>query len=132
MKKIIKSNGVSTTLNMLKEEYVLTKGSGKYILLAVFFNIPFIGFIPYLTQAFTIILLSIFLKNHLKMKEASKKEAINENKVGYILSKAGFILIIITMAFQVLWFPFISQLITLVLLGIIYATMTKYKQPVSD
>jgi len=33
-----------------------------------------------------------------------------------------------TMAFQIIWIPYVMQLVTLVALGIIYANFTKYNQ----
>jgi hypothetical protein len=113
-------------LKTISNEIVMTKGSGKFILLAAIFNIPIIGFIPYLTQAFTIIFLAFFLK-HMIINESKIKEAQKSNNIQYTMKPWGKWLIYGTMAFQVIWIPYLMQLITLVALGIIYANFTKYK-----
>ena len=104
------TNSFKNIANVFKEELILTKGPGRLLLLAMFANIPFIGFVPYLTQALTVIFLSIFLKKY---------------RLGGNIPTQ--VLIIATIAFQLFWFPYISQLVTLVLLGLIYATATKYQ-----
>ncbi|MCA9386085.1 hypothetical protein KC717_05550 [Candidatus Dojkabacteria bacterium] len=108
-------------------ELVITKGAGKFIVLAAIVNIPFIGFIPYLTQAFTILFLAIFLK-HMISDEEKISVAHSQKNVQYITKPLAKWLIYGTMAFQVLWIPYVMQLITLVALGIIYANFTKYKE----
>jgi hypothetical protein len=88
---------------LLVGETLSTKGANKYLMIAMVFNIPFIGFIPYLTQAFTVILLFLFLRK----------------KISF-LPKFSLALAIATMIFQVFWFPFISQIVTLILLSFLY------------
>ena len=114
-------------LNLISNEIVMTKGSGKFILFAAISNIPIIGFIPYLTQAFTILFLTFFLK-HMIIDETKIKEAKKSNNVQYTMQPWGKLLIYGTMAFQIIWIPYVMQLVTLVALGIIYANFTKYKQ----
>jgi hypothetical protein len=119
-------NHTKSAIKAISNEIVMTKGSGKYILLAAIFNIPIIGFIPYLTQAFTILFLMFFLK-HMITDERRKKRAEKKNEIQYTMKPWGKWLIYGTMAFQVFWIPFLMQLITLVSLGIIYANFSKYK-----
>lgn len=116
-----------TALKVISNEIVMTKGSGKFILFAAISNIPIIGFIPYLTQAFTIIFLAFFLK-HMIIDENRIKKAQKENNIKYTMKPWGKWLIYGTMAFQVIWIPYIMQFVTLVALGIIYANFTKYNQ----
>jgi hypothetical protein len=106
-----KTNSIKTVANIFKEELILTKGPGRLLLLAMFTNIPFIGFVPYLTQALTVIFLSIFLKKYQSMG-----------------SKPTQAFVIATIVFQLFWYPYISQLVTLVLLGLIYASAAKYPE----
>ena len=112
-------------MRTISNEIVMTKGSGKFILFAAIFNIPIIGFVPYLTQAFTILFLSFFLK-HMITDEKEIKNAITQKNVQYTMKSSGKWLIYGTMAFQIIWIPFVMQLVTLVALGIIYANFTKY------
>ena len=121
-----KQLGNNQVVKILANEIVITKGAGKLLLIAAFFNIPFWGFIPYLTQAFTIILLGIFLK-HVRLNKDKKQKELKQKNVSYTTTNIGMGLIVVTMIFQCFWFPFLSQLITLVALFLIYATMTKYK-----
>jgi len=114
-------------MKTIQNEIVMTKGSGKFILLAAIFNIPVIGFIPYLTQAFTILFLAFFLK-HMILDENKIKTAITQKNVQYTMKPWGKWLIYGTMAFQVVWIPFVMQFVTLVALGIIYANFTKYNE----
>ena len=113
--------------NIIKDEVVVTNGAGKFIALAMLFNIPIYGFIPYLSQAITILLLVFFWKRVIEDNK-NKKSATKNVKSYPIMNKNGSYLIIGTMVFQLIWIPFITQLVTLVLLGIIYATMTSYKK----
>ena len=114
--------------NLIKNEYIATAGSGKLLLIALFFNIPIDAFIPYLSQVVTIITLSIFLKKYLV--DSDDTTEINKGVGGYSISKLTIGLIIGTMVYQlpIFWIPFITQLITLLLLGLIYATSSKYKK----
>ena len=114
--------------SLIKNEYVATLGSGKLLLIALFFNIPIDVFIPYLSQAVTIITLSIFLKKYLVSKDDTTE--INKKVGEYSISKVTIGLIIGTMLYQlpIFWIPFVTQLVTLLLLGIIYATSSKYQK----
>lgn len=123
----IKMKQSKVALQSISNEIILTKGSGKFLLLAVISNIPIIGFIPYLTQAFTIIFLAFFLK-HVIIDENKIKEAQKSRNIQYMMKPWGKWLIYGTMALQVIWIPYVMQLVTLVALGIIYANFTEYNQ----
>ena len=114
--------------NLIKNEYIATAGSGKLLLIALFFNIPIDAFIPYLSQVVTIITLSIFLKKYLI--STNDEHDVNKKIGEYSISKLTIFLIIGTMAYQlpIFWIPFITQLVTLLLLSLIYATTSKYKK----
>ena len=114
-------------LKTVSNEIVMTKGSGKFILLAAIFNFPIIGFVPYLTQAFTILFLAFFLK-HMVIDESKIKKAKKSNNIQYTMQPYGKWMVYGTMALQIIWIPYIMQLITLVALGMIYANFTNYKQ----
>jgi len=114
-------------MEAITNEIVMTKGAGKFILLAALANIPVWGFIPYLTQAFTILFLAFFLK-HMITDENKIKQAQKMRNVQYTMGSWGKWLIYGTMAFQIVWIPFVMQLVTLVALGVIYANFTKYNQ----
>lgn len=118
-------NRSSAAIKVISDEIIATKGAGKFIILAAIFNIPFLGFIPYLTQAFTILFLAFFLKHLITDEHKIKQEQKNSN-IQYVMKPWNKWLIYGTMVFQIFWFPFIMQLITLVALGIIYANFTKY------
>src|SRR3989338_6350814 len=100
-------------MQTIGNEIIMTKGAGKFILLAAFANIPFIGFVPYLTQAFTILFLAFFLK-HMITDDAKIKEMKKQKNVQYTMQPWGKWLIYGTMALQVIWVPFVMQLVTLV------------------
>ena len=127
--KMTKINPSSLIFGVLKDEIGITKGAGKFILIAMFFNIPFWGWIPFLSQAGTMLLLFIFLKHTIKDNE-NKKIAIKSKNIDYTIKKNHYNLIIGTIILQLPLFfaPFFSQFITLFLLGIIYTTMTSYKE----
>ena len=114
--------------NLIKNEYIATAGSGKLLLIALFFNIPIDAFIPYLSQVVTIITLSIFLKKYLI--STNDEHDVNKKIGEYAISKLTIFLIIGTMIYQlpIFWIPFITQLVTLLLLSLIYATTSKYKK----
>jgi len=105
----MKKNLPSPASALLIDELRNTKGNLRLIILAMLANIPFWGFVPYLTQVTTVLLLAIFLKRNLK--------SFDKPMTG---------LIIMAMFFQAFWFAFTSQIVTLILLGIIYAFATKY------
>ena len=114
--------------DLIKSEYVATAGSGKLLLVELFFNIPIGAFIPYLSQVVTIITLSIFLKKYLVAREDTEEVS---KKIGeYNISKLTIGLIIGTMIYQlpIFWIPFVTQLVTLFLLSLIYATSSRYQK----
>jgi hypothetical protein len=116
-------------LKVMKEEFLLTKGAGKFLIIAMFFNIPFWGFVPWVSQAVTIIVLAFFLK-HIISNDEKIKKAIKSHSVSHKIKPVGKYLVIFTMAYQLpfFWAAFVVQIVTLFFLGIIYATMTKYKE----
>lgn len=100
-------------IDLFKDEFKKSESLGKWLLITAVVNLPLPDiFIPYFTQALTIILISIFLKKYTSTSSQSSKFV------------AG--LCIAIMVCQLFWFPYISQLITLVLLGILYGVFTKY------
>ena len=114
--------------DLIKSENVATAGSGKLLLVALFFNIPIGAFIPYLSQVVTIITLSVFLKKYLVAREDTEEVS---KKIGeYNISKLTIGLIIGTMIYQlpIFWIPFVTQLVTLFLLSLIYATSSRYQK----
>lgn len=110
-------NSKFQAINLLKEEYKNTEGLGKILITAMFFNIPFLGFIIYLTQVITVIILSFFLRRYLAY--------LKENQISSVSSKLLIALTVGTMIFQADWIPFATQIITLILLGILYAFVPK-------
>ena len=112
--------------NLLKGEFKQTEGFGKLFLIALFFNIPVDGFIPYFSQVVTVIILSIFLKKYLLQIKNNTHKEDNSNLPTVHGSKIIIGLTIFTMTVQVVWVPYITQLVTLVLLGLLYACFSVY------
>jgi chromate transport protein ChrA len=104
----------SWALNLLKGEYKQSEVLGRLLLVAAVFNIPIYGFIPYLSQVITVVILSIFLKKYTSLFSQTSKTVTT--------------LCIGTMVLQLFWFPYLTQLVTLVLVGILYGVFTKYKE----
>lgn len=99
---------------LFKDEFKKSESLGKWLLVIAFANLPLPHiFVPYLTQAATLILISIFFKKY----KASYPEG----------SRLVTGLCIAIMIVQLIWFPYISQLITISLLGVLYGVFTKYK-----
>lgn len=121
-----KSNIVSSFFQMLNNEFRNSEGYNKFLILAIGANIPLPWiFIPYCTQAVTIVLVWLFLKQYLKVQNASLIDK-NIPKIRYsIYGTAG-----LTILVQLIWVPFISQLITLVLLGLLYNLTQQQEAPV--
>lgn len=96
-----------------------------------FFNIPYWGFVPWVSQAITIIVLGVFLK-HIISEEKKKKEVIKKKEVKYYMKSWGKTFVYATILIQLPFFfmAFISQIITLTCLIIIYANLTKYQDKI--
>lgn len=118
----------SDVARLIKDEYKQTEGFGKLFLVAMLFNVPFFGFIPYFSQIATVIILSIFLKKYLLLIKHSHSTDEISNLNFTHSSKIVIGLILITMFAQLVWVPFMTQLTTLILLGILYAVFSKYKK----
>jgi hypothetical protein len=115
-------------IKILKGEYDNTKGTGRLLLIAAFFNIPIDGFVPYLSQIATIILISIFIKRYLALTDTldhgeTRTQIRNKN-----ITTAVITLSVVTLCVQLVWTPFVTELITLVLIGLLYAFSSKYKK----
>lgn len=102
-------------VNLVKDEFKSSESVGKWLIVVAVANLPLPDvFLPYFTQAITIILMSIFLKKY----NSSPKEN----------SRIVIGISITIMIVQLFWFPYISQLVTLVLLGVLYGVFTKYNK----
>lgn len=102
-------------VNLFKDEFKNSESLGKWLIAVAVVNLPLPDiFVPYFTQAVTIILMSIFLKKYISGSLQSSRIVTG--------------LCIAIMIFQLFWVPYISQLVTLVLLGILYGVFTKYKK----
>lgn len=115
-------------IRLIKDEYKLTEGFGKLFLAGMLFNIPVFGSIPYFSQIATVIILSIFLKKYLLLIKSKPTPEEISNLDFSQSSKIVIGLILITMFAQLVWIPFMTQLATLILLGILYAVFSKYKK----
>jgi hypothetical protein len=101
-------------VNLFKDEFKNSEFLGKWLAVIAVVNLPLPTiFVPYLTQAVTILLISIFLKKYRTSTSLDNSSLIT-------------VLCIAIMIVQLVWFPFISQLITLVILAILYGVFTKY------
>lgn len=108
----VKSSMFTYLISILKNEIQANKGANKFLLLAIFTNIPSpLIFIPYVTQAMTLILLGLFLKYYPKL---------NTNHVIFGIPKAICIPVLPLLLLQIFWFPYLSQLISIVLLVGLY------------
>ena len=112
---------------ILKEEYDNTEGFGKLFLAGIFFNIPFFGFVPLVSSVVTVVILTLFLKKYLLLVKNDDPNKASNLSTSYG-PKIVIALTIITMVGQLAWIPFVTQLETLVLLGVIYAFFSKYKE----
>lgn len=103
----MRTNLLGEFIRIVKNEYLNSESNNQYLLLAMIFNIPSpLIFIPYATQAITIFLVLFFLKRLVDMKKGTS-----------IL----YMTIGLTLIFQILWIPYISQLVSITLIGIIFA-----------
>lgn len=99
--------------------------AGKQLWVAMFFNIPVWGFVPFVSQAVTIISVLIF---QLSIKhDTDAKDFVNSNKSGYYVEPWvkwlawGLILL------QLVWIPFVLQFLSLIGLGILMFNIKKIK-----
>ncbi|MDP3765756.1 MAG: hypothetical protein Q8R04_04530 [Nanoarchaeota archaeon] len=131
MKKSPVSNKL---LGIIKEEYILTDGAGKWLIIAILANIlpivTSIAFVPFVSQITTSIILLFFWKRYILTSDKEKVMAIKNKEVSFTMKKIGYILLWITILIQFpfAWFPYVTQVTSTILLGIIYATMTSYKE----
>lgn len=103
----MKNNIILEFIKIVKNEFTKSDGINKYLLLAILANIPTpLIFIPYLTQGVTAILLIFFLKN-----------IINKSEV----TPFKLLLIAIALIAQLFWIPYSSQLLSIIVIGIIFA-----------
>lgn len=103
---------------ILHEEYKGADAYGKLFLAAIIIN-AFFWFIPYFAQIATVVLLSLFLKRYLAYTR--------QNGISNFTSKFTIGLTLGTMAFQAFWLEFLTSIITLMLLGVLYAFVSKEK-----
>lgn len=113
--------------NLFSVEYKHSDGFGKLFLVGMLSNaIPIIEFVPYLSQLITVFVLSIFLKKYLlRAQDVSNLQEKQSMSLPYA-SKIIIAITVGTMLFQIVWFPPVSQIITLVLLAVLYGTISKY------
>mgnify|MGYP001571976280 CR=1 FL=1 len=120
-------------LKAIENEILMSDGSGKLLLAVAFINVAAIfslmAFIPFLSQILTGMCLA-FLYKKLLRNRGEKITAIKNKKVSFKIKKSGYYLIIITFfaQFPFAWVPYITQVVTCLLLLAIYATMTKYEK----
>ena len=107
----MKNSIINQFIKIVKGEFAKSEGENKFLLLAMIANIPspFV-FLGYLTQAITIFLVLFFLKR-----------VVDHNTGASYL----YLIVGVTLLFQIMWFPFVSQLITITLLGLIFAIRRK-------
>ncbi len=110
---------IGTLIDTVREELFLSKGPERFLLLTLFANIPTpLIFIPYFTQAATIVLLCFYVA-HVTSKTFSTGVTIS--RASGSLRIVIFALILIAIFLQIFWIPFMTQLYTLALVGIAYA-----------
>ncbi len=108
----LKKSIFSSVFEIIKNEISINNGANKFLLLAIVANIPSpLIFYPYVTQALTIILMGFYMKHY-------PKNNINNAIFGIPKILVGLLLLILLV--QLLWFPYISQLVSITLLTIIY------------
>ena len=129
-----KSSVSNKLLGIIKEEYILTDGAGKWLIIAILANIlpivTSIAFVPFVSQITTAIILLFFWKRYILTIDKEKVMAIKNKDVSFTMKKTGYILVWVTILIQfpLMWFPYVTQVSSTILLGIIYATMTSYKE----
>lgn len=110
-----KTNILSSFFQLLAKEFKDSEGYNKFLILAMAANIPLHQvWIPYGTQAITIVLVGFFVKRYLKAEGA---RLLDKNMPRYRSSVYGAVGL--TLLAQLVWIPYMSQLVTLVLLAIL-------------
>jgi hypothetical protein len=97
----------------LKKEYNKSDVEHKYLLFGIVANIPTPAlFFPYVTQAITLIITLLFAKQMIDNKTTSPLR---------------FILVAGILLAQLLWVPFVTQLVTILLFGILFVITRRDK-----
>lgn len=124
----IKKTIQASFFGILKEELVASNRQNRYLLLALFANIPtpFI-FIPYVTQVITMILLGLYLYHYPKIegKNDPGKSILEQKFLGIpsiLFVVAGF-----TIFIQFFWVPFITQFLSIASILAVYILSTRLK-----
>lgn len=106
----------SWAVNLLKGEYTLSEILGRLLIVVAIFNLPSpLIFIPYLTQAITILILAVFLKKY-------KASTLNKSQI-----VVGICVAIMIIQIPLIWMFYVTQFITLILVAVLYGIFTKYK-----
>jgi hypothetical protein len=110
----MKANPAKLVATEIKKEIFSTTGENKLLLIALIFNIPFYWFVPYVSQAITVVLLILYLK---------RKQQNNLNIQTLILT-------LVTMIIQLpfFWLPFATQIATLIFVGMIFVVSMPQKK----
>lgn len=102
----MKNNILLEFTKIIKEEFADSDRTNKYLLLAIIANLPTpLVFFPYLTQAITIVLIIFFLKK------------IIDN---HTTTPIKNVLLATVLVMQIIWIPYISQLLSILILGILF------------
>lgn len=109
----------NSIIQIIKEEITKADGWNKFILWAIVANIPIpLFFIPYATQALTIILLAFYLKHYPRSEQPAN---VFIGKTAFGIPTPVFAVIVITMLIQLSWVPFMTQLVTIAALGLLFS-----------
>jgi hypothetical protein len=106
-----------SVIQILLGELTKVEGANKFLLFAMIANIPLPQiFIPYATQAVTIIFMSLFIfyfrKSELVKRDS--KSILTQEFMGFPFPV--LVLILLTIFAQLSWVPFMTQLVTITLL----------------
>lgn len=117
----LRTNFITEFINLVRDEIKNSSSSNKFLLYGIIANLPTpLVFVPYLTQAITIVLVSIFLKNYPKLDVPIDNTSSMEKRLIIGIPAPIFICAIITILIQFAWIPFITQLLSLTLLALIF------------
>jgi ABC-type phosphate transport system permease subunit len=117
----VKKSLLSNVTSILKDELTKSDRPNKFLLLAIIANIPSpLIFVPYLTEAITIILVAIYLKNYPKVDIQSIHNSSVVNKLILGIPTPIFGLSVLAILIQLDWFPFASQLISIAILSLLF------------
>ena len=118
----IKRSMLGSLVDAIREEIFISKGPDKFLLFTLFANIPSpVIFIPYLTQAATIIFLCFYLSHLSGINTSQQLQIYRSSRVSIAICS----LVVIAILLQTFWIPFMTQLYTLTLIGLTYA-LSKY------